>query len=217
MALNEADVGIAMGDCGSDVAIDASDIVLTDDNFSSILAAIEEGRRMFSNIQKFVLHLLAQNVALALVLLVGLSVKDQDNISVFPISPVEIMWIIMVTSSFPDMGLGFEEATHGIMQELPKNVSENPRVCFNPWTNISSDKLGCFYSGNHCRYLVLWYLDRYTLPLFLYPGYIPIRKWPNRIELQRTIFRILRRRVSSACYNFCMLNMVFTVPCLGVG
>jgi len=119
VALNEADVGIAMGDCGSDVAVDASDIVLTDDNFASILAAIEEGRRMFANIQKFILHLLAQNVAQCLVLLIGLVFKDAASFAVFPISPVEIMWIIMITSSIPDMGLGFERASPGIMDQKP--------------------------------------------------------------------------------------------------
>ena len=65
------------------------DIVLTDDNFASIIAAIEEGRRAFDNIQKFILHLLATNVAQALVLMIGLVFKDQDNLSVFPLSPGE--------------------------------------------------------------------------------------------------------------------------------
>lgn len=86
-ALKRADVGIAMGMTGSDVAKEVSDIILTDDNFASIIAAIEEGRRTFDNIQKFVLHLLSQNVAQATILLVGLVFKDAENISVFPISP----------------------------------------------------------------------------------------------------------------------------------
>ena len=86
-SLKRADVGIAMGQSGSDVAKDASDIVLTDDNFASILNAIEEGRRMFDNIKKFILHLLAQNVAQALILLIGLAFKDKDGYSVFPITP----------------------------------------------------------------------------------------------------------------------------------
>ncbi|KAF2430439.1 sodium P-type ATPase-like protein [Tothia fuscella] len=121
-SLKRADVGIAMGQAGSDVAKDSSDIVLTDDNFASILNAIEEGRRMFDNIQKFILHLLAQNVAQALILLIGLAFKDADGFSVFPITPVEVMWIIMVTSSFPDMGLGFEKAAADIMSRPPQSL-----------------------------------------------------------------------------------------------
>jgi Na+-exporting ATPase len=87
-SLKRADVGIAMGQGGSDVAKDASDIILTDDNFASILNAIEEGRRIFDNIQKFVLHLLAQNIAQACTLLIGLAFKDDSRLSVFPLSPV---------------------------------------------------------------------------------------------------------------------------------
>ena len=93
-SLKLADIGIAMGEAGSDVAKDASDIVLTDDNFASIGSAIEEGRRMFANIQKFVLHLLAQNVAQACVLLIGLAFKDHTGLSVYPLSPVEILYVI---------------------------------------------------------------------------------------------------------------------------
>lgn len=81
-----------MGQAGSDVAKDASDIVLTDDNFASIINAIEEGRRMFANTQRTVLHILAQNVSQALILLIGLAFKDREGYSVFPITPVEIMW-----------------------------------------------------------------------------------------------------------------------------
>ena len=87
-SLKRADVGIAMGQGGSDVAKDASDIILTDDNFASILNAVEEGRRIFDNIQKFVLHLLAQNIAQACTLLIGLAFKDSSGFSVFPLSPV---------------------------------------------------------------------------------------------------------------------------------
>lgn len=120
-SLKRSDVGIGMG-TGSDVAKDASDIVLTDDNFASILNAIEEGRRMFDNIQKFILHLLAQNIAQACVLLIGLAFKDESGFSVFPVSPVEVMWIIMVTSSLPDMGLGFEIAAPDVLARPPQNV-----------------------------------------------------------------------------------------------
>ncbi|KAF2011992.1 sodium P-type ATPase-like protein [Aaosphaeria arxii CBS 175.79] len=120
-SLKRADVGIGMG-TGSDVAKDASDIVLTDDNFASILNAIEEGRRMFDNIQKFILHLLAQNIAQACTLLIGLVFKDESGLSVFPLSPVEVMWIIMITSGLPDMGLGFEIAAPDVLSRPPQSL-----------------------------------------------------------------------------------------------
>ncbi|KAL4898666.1 hypothetical protein BDV59DRAFT_206944 [Aspergillus ambiguus] len=120
-SLKRADVGIAMGQAGSDVAKDASELVLMDDNFASIINGIEEGRRIFDNIQKFVLHLLAENVGLALTLLVGLAFKDKDGQSVFPIAPVEILWIIMITSGLPDMGLGMEIAAPDIMARPPQS------------------------------------------------------------------------------------------------
>lgn len=119
-SLKHADVGIAMGQAGSDVAKDASDIILTDDNFASILNAVEEGRRIFDNIQKFVLHLLAENIAQACTLLIGLAFKDEDGQSVFPLAPVEILWIIMITSGLPDMGLGMEVAAPDIMDRPPQ-------------------------------------------------------------------------------------------------
>lgn len=121
-SLRRADVGIAMGQAGSDVAKEASDIVLSDDNFASIVAAIEEGRRIFDNIQKFVLHVLAENIAQAGTLLVGLAFKDSTGLSVFPLAPVEIVWIIMITSGLPDMGLGFEKAVPDIMSRPPQSL-----------------------------------------------------------------------------------------------
>ncbi|MCJ1246471.1 hypothetical protein MMC30_003679 [Trapelia coarctata] len=118
-SLKRADVGIAMGQAGSDVAKDASDIVLTDDNFASILNAMEEGRRMFDNIQKFVLHLLSENIAQACTLLIELAFKDSSGLSVFPLVPVEILWVIMITSGMPEMGLGIEVAAADIMDRPP--------------------------------------------------------------------------------------------------
>ena len=118
-SLQAADVGIAMGLAGSDVAKGAADIVLTDDNFASIVNAIEEGRRMFDNIQKFVLHLLTSNVAEVILLIVGLGFQDEQGFSVFPLSPLQILWINMLTSSFPAFGLGREKASSDIMRRPP--------------------------------------------------------------------------------------------------
>ncbi|CAI4057957.1 uncharacterized protein SKDI_04G2710 [Saccharomyces kudriavzevii IFO 1802] len=122
-SLKLANVGIAMGINGSDVSKEASDIVLSDDNFASILNAVEEGRRMTDNIQKFVLQLLAENVAQALYLIIGLVFRDEHGKSVFPLSPVEVLWIIVVTSCFPAMGLGLEKAAPDLM-DRPPNDSE---------------------------------------------------------------------------------------------
>lgn len=110
------------GQAGSDVAKDASDIVLTDDNFASILNAVEEGRRLFDNIKRFVLHVLAENIAQATTLLVGLAFKDEVGDSVFPLAPVQILWVIMATSGMPDMGLGMEQAASDIMDRPPHSL-----------------------------------------------------------------------------------------------
>lgn len=117
-SLSRADVGIAMGS-GSDVAKSAAKIVLTDDKFNSIVAAIREGRRMFDNIQKFILHLLTSNVGEVILLIVGLAFRDRSGFSVFPISPLEIIWINMLTSSFPAFGLGREKASNDVMKKPP--------------------------------------------------------------------------------------------------
>lgn len=124
-SLKISDIGIAMGKNGSDVAKDASDIVLADDNFASILNAIEEGRRMGDNIQKFVLQLLALNVSQALFLLIGLVFIDDDGFSVFPLSPVQVLWVLVVTSCFPAMGLGVEKAADDVMDKPPKDAKES--------------------------------------------------------------------------------------------
>ena len=118
-SLKLADVGIAMGLNGSDVAKSASDIVLTDDNFASIVNAVEEGRRMFDNIQKFVLHLLTSNVGEVILLICGLGFQDESGFSVFPLSPLQILWINMLTSSFPAFGLGKEKAAKDVMERPP--------------------------------------------------------------------------------------------------
>lgn len=121
-ALKRADVGIAMGMNGSDVAKDASDLVLTDDNFASIVRAVEEGRRLFDNIQKFLMHLLISNISQVVLLLIGLAFRDSDNVSIFPLSPLEILWVNMITSSFLALGLGLEEAQPDIMLRPPHNL-----------------------------------------------------------------------------------------------
>jgi potassium/sodium efflux P-type ATPase len=120
-SLKRSDIGIAMG-TGSDVAKESSDIVLTDDNFASILNAIEEGRRIFDNIQKFILHVLAANLGFVIALLAGLAFKDSTGISVFQLSPIEIIWMLVGTGAFCETGLGFEKAVPDILRRPPQDL-----------------------------------------------------------------------------------------------
>ncbi|CAG8975453.1 hypothetical protein HYALB_00004767 [Hymenoscyphus albidus] len=121
-ALKRADVGIAMGVTGTDVAKEAGDMVLTDDHFQSIVKAVEEGRRLFDNIQKFLMHLLISNIAQVILLLISLAFKDPSGSSIFPLSPLEILWVNMITSSFLALGLGMEEAQANIMTRPPRSL-----------------------------------------------------------------------------------------------
>lgn len=121
-SLHRADVGIAMGLNGSDVAKSASDIVLSDDNFASILNAVEEGRRIFDNVQKFMLHVLSANVAFVTTLLIGLAYKDSSGVSIFQITPIEILFMLLVAGAFTETGLGFETASPDILRRPPQSL-----------------------------------------------------------------------------------------------
>ncbi|CDR98641.1 hypothetical protein [Sporisorium scitamineum] len=120
-SLKQAPVGIGMG-TGTDVAKDSSDLVLTDDRFDSIVKGICEGRAIFDNIQRFLIGLLVANVAEVLLLLCGLGVRDADEESVFPLAPVGILWVNMVTASLPAIGLGLEPGESDIMERPPHDL-----------------------------------------------------------------------------------------------
>ncbi len=115
-ALKKADIGIAMGVRGTDVARGASDIVLTDDNFSSIISAIEEGRRQYDNIQKFVRYLLSSNtgeiVAIFLNILLG---------GPLILLPVQILWMNLITDGLTAVALGLEPAEKTVMHRPPRD------------------------------------------------------------------------------------------------
>lgn len=91
-------------------------------NFDSIRVAVSEGRRLFANIQRFILHLLSTNVAEVILLIVGLCFQDQEERSVFPLSPIGVLWVNMLTSSPPAFGLGLEKATPDLMRKPPHSI-----------------------------------------------------------------------------------------------
>ena len=114
-ALKQADIGVAMGDKGTEAAKDASDMVLTDDNFASIRAAIEEGRGTFDNLVKFIVWTLPTNLGEALVVLVAVVMAGT-----LPITPVQILWINMSTALLLGLMLAFEPKEPGIMDRPPR-------------------------------------------------------------------------------------------------
>lgn len=113
-ALRNADVGVAMGIKGTDVARDASGLVLLDDNFATIITAVEEGRRISRNIRKFVNYLLTGNLAEVLVVLAA------TTLGYLPITAVQILWINLVTDSGPAVALAVDPASRGQMRDPPR-------------------------------------------------------------------------------------------------
>jgi cation-transporting P-type ATPase F len=114
-ALKQADIGVAMGITGTDVAKDAADMILTDDDFASIEAAVEEGRGVFDNLVKFIAYALPTNVGQGLVLMAGVILG-----TALPIEPLQILWINMITAVLLGLGLAFEPKEPGIMDRPPR-------------------------------------------------------------------------------------------------
>ncbi len=115
-ALKQANIGVAMGITGTDVSKEAADMVLIDDNFSSIEAAVEEGRGVFDNLTKFIVWTLPTNLGEGLVILAAIFLGVT-----LPILPVQILWINMTTAGFLGLMLAFEPKEPGIMKRMPRN------------------------------------------------------------------------------------------------
>jgi sarco/endoplasmic reticulum calcium-translocating P-type ATPase/plasma-membrane calcium-translocating P-type ATPase len=126
-ALKRADIGAAMGITGTDVAKEAADMVLTDDNFATIISAVEEGRVIFSNIKKSIHFLLSCNIGEIITLFVATAAGWIE-----PLIPIHILWVNLITDTLPALALGLDPAEKGIMKQKPRN----------PRSGIFSEGLG---------------------------------------------------------------------------
>jgi Ca2+-transporting ATPase len=160
-ALKKADIGVAMGKGGTEVAKEASDMILTDDNFATIIAAVEEGRAIFENIRKFISYLLSSNVGEVISMFVGVMLSNvlgfiHKGETFLPLTATQLLWVNLVTDGFPALALGVDPKNPDIMNRPPRDLRE-PVISKQMWYVIFS--LGTFMGLG-----VLAVLDAY------YPG-----------------------------------------------
>ncbi len=130
-ALKAADIGVAMGITGTDVSKEAGDIVLADDNFASIVAAVDEGRTVFANIRKFLRYLLSSNIGEVMTMFFGVLLADAIGLTaagtgavVLPLLATQILWVNLVTDGAPALALGVDPADPGAMTRPPRPPGE---------------------------------------------------------------------------------------------
>jgi Ca2+-transporting ATPase len=138
-AIKKADIGVAMGITGTDVAKETADMVLTDDNFASIVGAVEEGRAIFDNIRKFTFYLLSCNLGEILIVFLPIMAGLGR-----PLEPIQILWINLLTDGLPALALGVEPPEKDIMKRPPRHPKEG---VFTKKTALMTLLVGCLVAG----------------------------------------------------------------------
>ncbi|MFL6514020.1 MAG: cation-translocating P-type ATPase [Chthoniobacterales bacterium] len=166
-ALKTADIGVAMGITGTDVSKEAADVVLTDDNFATIVAAVEEGRAIFSNIRKFLRYLLSSNIGEVMTMFFGvvfasiIGLNGDAGPVVLPLLATQILWINLLTDGAPALALGVDPPVSGQMLRPPRPREEGV-ITRNMW-------FGIFFVGAIMAVGTLFVLDA-SLPKGFVPG-----------------------------------------------
>jgi P-type Ca2+ transporter type 2C len=124
-ALKQADIGVAMGLRGSEVAKESSDLILKDDKFSTIVKAVESGRNIFNNIRKFIYYLLVGSVSEVFLIVFALIIASLSDDINLPLTALMVLFINLVTSEFPAIGLSLEKSNPNIMKKKPRDSREN--------------------------------------------------------------------------------------------
>jgi Ca2+-transporting ATPase len=186
-ALKRSDVGVAMGQRGSDVTREVADLVLLDDNFATIAAAVEEGRGIYDNIQKFLRFLFSTNVALVLLVAIGVvgaavaDLRDSTGALLVPLTAAQLLWINVIADGPPALALGLDR-NPGVMKRRPRAPDEplltRPGIRFILVSGVLKATLGLGlffllpeldYSGEETRTVVFLYESLAQLA-FVYPA-----------------------------------------------
>lgn len=187
MALKSADIGVAMGITGTDVSKNSADMILMDDNFATIVKAVEQGRTIYSNIRKFVGFLLSCNVGEILVIfLLSLVPKSLVPGIAAPLTAIQLLWLNLITDSFPALALGREKGEPGIMKMPPRSKKE-PIINKSMMGHIALQSVGLFISVAAAFLIALISMNNGST--FFYNGVLAdaAAKGVHPIDIARTV------------------------------
>ena len=216
LALKRSDIGVAMGITGTDVAKNTADLILTGDNFTSIVSAVEEGRIIYSNIKKFVFFLLSCNIGEILLVLMSILL----NLPV-PLLPIQLLWLNLVTDSFPALALGVEKGEPDIMKINPRKPNEPildkimlKKIAFQSIAIAAASLLAFRWGLNHYPNDITKARTITFTTLILAEL---LRAYSSRSQ-KHTIFKLglftNKNLVYSTIFSFCLMLMVLYIPFL---